>query len=180
MFGPSRARTDHLAVLRHRANCERMRIVSGDLKIRFLLSSEVFEASNYSGSAVVPDLELTQVPGFTWTKIHKADGASGSYRYALPRISSSTYTLAYRVCFHRPCGHRGTSPVKLTSHFPEAKTPTTLAFDERLTVCAARRRSFKAWTAMLHRVAVAGTPPRPNRASSPGLVSWLLRYHFLG
>jgi hypothetical protein len=41
-------------------------------------------------------------------------------------------------------GHRGTSPVKLTSHFPEAKTPTTLAFDERLTVSAARRRSFKA------------------------------------
>jgi hypothetical protein len=143
MFGPSRARTDHLAVLRHRANCERMRIVSGDLKIRFLLSSEVFEVSNYSGSAVVPDLELTQVPGFTWTKIRKADGASGSYRYALPRISSSTYTLAYRVCFHRPCGHRGTSPVKLTSHFPEAKTPTTLAFDVRLTVSAARRRSFK-------------------------------------
>ena len=40
-------------------------------------------------------------------------------------------------------GHRGTSPVKLTSHFPEAKTPTTLAFDVRLTVSAVRRRSFK-------------------------------------
>ena len=40
-------------------------------------------------------------------------------------------------------GHRGTSPVKLTSHFPEAKTPTTLTFDDRLTVFAARRRSFE-------------------------------------
>ena len=40
-------------------------------------------------------------------------------------------------------GHRGTSPVKLTSHFPEAKTPTTLTFDGPLTVSAARRRSFK-------------------------------------
>jgi hypothetical protein len=43
----------------------------------------------------------------------------------------------------QPAGHRGTSPVKLTSHFPKAKTPTTLAFDERLTVFAARRRSFE-------------------------------------
>ena len=40
-------------------------------------------------------------------------------------------------------GHRGTSPVTLPSHFPEAKTPTTLAFDRRLTVFAACRRSFK-------------------------------------
>ena len=40
-------------------------------------------------------------------------------------------------------GHRGTSPVKLTSHFSEAKTPNTLTFDDRLTVFAARRRSFE-------------------------------------
>jgi len=32
---------------------------------------------------------------------------------------------------------RGTSPVKLTNHFPEVNPPTTLTLDRRLTVCVA-------------------------------------------
>ena len=75
-------------------------------------------------------------------------------------------------------GQRGTSPVKLTSRFPEATTPSTLAFDGRLTVSVGRRGTFLAWSPMLRRVEEVGIPPRPNRAASPGLVPWLLRYHF--
>ena len=60
-------------------------------------------------------------------------------------------------------GRRGTSPVRFTSRFPEVTTRNTLAFDRQLTVSADRRRSFEVgWTDVLHRSAVAGTPPRPN------------------
>jgi hypothetical protein len=38
---------------------------------------------------------------------------------------------------------RGTSPVKLTNHFPEANPPTTLTLERRLTVWVAARRSFE-------------------------------------
>lgn len=77
-------------------------------------------------------------------------------------------------------GQRGTSPVKLTSRFPEATTPSTLASDDRLTASVDRRGTFLAWSPMLRRVEEVGTPPRPNRAASPGLVPWLLRYHLRG
>lgn len=40
-------------------------------------------------------------------------------------------------------GRRGTSPVKLTNHFPEANPPTTLTLERRLTVFVAVRRSFE-------------------------------------
>ena len=40
-------------------------------------------------------------------------------------------------------GRVGTSPVKLTNHFPEANPPTTLTLDRRLTVSAAGRRSSR-------------------------------------
>ena len=69
-------------------------------------------------------------------KIRKADGASGSYRVALPLFSPSAYTLAYRTAALTADGRAGTSPVRFTSHFLEVTTPTTLTFDERLTVCA--------------------------------------------
>ena len=75
---------------------------------------------------------------------------------------------------------RGTSPVKLTNHFPEVNPPTTLTLDRRLTVCVAVSTILRERTAVLHQFAEAGTSSRPKRESSPGLVPWLLRYHFLG
>jgi len=64
----------------------------------------------------------------------------GSDPLALPRLSSLTYTLAYRSCLC-DCGRVGISPVKFTNHFPEANPPNTLTLDRRLTVFAADRRS---------------------------------------
>jgi len=40
-------------------------------------------------------------------------------------------------------GRLGTSPVKLTNHFPEVNPPTTLTLDWRLTVFADSRRSIE-------------------------------------
>ena len=60
--------------------------------------------------------------------------------------------------------------------FLEVKPPSTVAFERQLAVHAAARRSIRA-IAMLHRSVVAGTPPGPNRDSSPSLVPWLLRCH---
>jgi hypothetical protein len=62
-------------------------------------------------------------------KIRKADGASGSYRVALPLLSPSAYTLAYHATALAVDGRAGTSPVRFTSHFLEVTTPTTLTFD---------------------------------------------------
>jgi hypothetical protein len=73
-------------------------------------------------------------------------------------------------------GRVGTSPVKLANHFLEVKPPSTVAFERQLAVLAAARRSIRA-IVMLHLRVVAGTPPGPNRDSSPSLVPWLLRCH---
>lgn len=73
-------------------------------------------------------------------------------------------------------GRVGTSPVKFANHFLEVKPPSTVAFERQLAVHAAARRSIRA-IVMLHRNVVAGTPPGPNRDSSPSLVPWLLRCH---
>ena len=70
----------------------------------------------------------------------------------------------------------GTSPVKLTNHFPEVNPPTTLSLERRLTVSVAARRALRL-LAVLHHFAEAGTSTRPNRESSPGTVSWPLRKH---
>ena len=96
-------------------------------------------------------------------KIRKADEASGSY----PNRVASAFVVDLYVglppLLSQADGRRGTSPVKFTSHFPEVTTRNTLAFDNQLTVSADRRRSFEfVRTAVLHRSAVAGTPPRPN------------------
>ncbi len=100
------------------------------------------------------------------------------------RITSDFTVGLYVGLPSSPCtmnqGERGTSPVKLTNRFPEVNPPTTLTFERRLTVWVAARRSFEFETAVLHHFAEAGTSSRPNRESSPGLVPWLLRYHFLG
>ena len=140
-------------------------------------------SSNYSGSAVVPnDWRPWWGPGrprFCWRKIRKADGCLWFLSFALPQISPSAYTLAYR-CRHalRASDERGTSPVKLTNRFPQVKPPTTPTLGLQLTVSAADRRTFENRSAVLHHFAEAGTSSRPNRESSPGLVPWLLRYHF--
>ena len=63
---------------------------------------------------------------------------------------------------------------QVANHFLEVKPPVTVAFERQLAVHAAARRAIRAF-AMLHRVAGAGTPPGPNRDSSPSLVPWLLR-----
>ena len=91
---------------------------------------------------------------------------------ALPRFSLVAYTLAYQAS----PGRIGTSPVKLANHFLEVNPPNTVAFDRQLTVLAVGRRPFDS-IAMLHRNVGAGTPPGPNRESSPSLVPWLLRCH---
>jgi hypothetical protein len=111
----------------------------------------------------------------------EVDGYLFFLSFALPQISPSAYTLAYCPS---PCtvttDEKGTSPVKLTNHFPEVNPPTNLTLERRLTVCVAARRSFEHEIAVLHCCVEAGTSSRPNRESSPGLASWLLRYHFLG
>ena len=63
---------------------------------------------------------------------------------------------------------------QVANHFLEVKPPSTVAFERQLAVHAAARRTIRAF-AMLHRSVVAGTPPGPNRDSSPSLVPWLLR-----
>ena len=67
-----------------------------------------------------------------------------------------------------------------SNHFPEANPPNTVTLAWQLAVLAAKRRSIEVRIVMLHRFAVAGTSSGPKRESSPGTVSWLLRYHFLG
>ena len=102
-------------------------------------------------SRTTPDLLWSREPWrLPWLPFHRGsvigvDVASlppgASAPLALPLLSPSAYTLAYRTFL---CGRVGTSPVVLTSHFPEVNPPTTLSFDERLTVSVARRRSFEA------------------------------------
>ena len=84
----------------------------------------------------------SESPQVCWRKIRKADGCLWFLSFASPRISPSAYTLAYR-CRHalRTSDERGTSPVKLTNHFPQAKPPTTLTLGLQLTVSAADRRT---------------------------------------
>ena len=142
-------------------------------------------------SRTTPDLLWSQTTDRPWRgpessrgcrrNFGEADGCLWFLSFALPPISPSAYTLAYR---RSPCtataDERGTAPVKLTNHFPQAKPPTTLTLDRQLTVSAADRRTFESRSAVLHHFAEAGTSSRPNRDSSRGLVPWLLRYHCLG
>lgn len=67
----------------------------------------------------------------------------GSAPLALPWLSSSTYTLAYRPRGLGDAGRVGTSPVKLTSHFPEVNPPATLTLERRLTVSVAARPALR-------------------------------------
>ena len=154
------------------------RIVSGELKVRFLLSSEHIRTT--------PDLLWFHMPSRSWCMPGLPD--EGFTRWMRPQLRSQSHSLRFHhrlipwvtaVRYRTRAGERGTSPVKFTSHFPEANASTTMTFDAGLTVSVRRRRSFKVWTAMLHQFAGAGTSPRPIAASSPGLVPWLLRYHCL-
>ena len=112
------------------------------------------------------------------------DGASCSLGLYSSRVTSAFVIDLYvglpliEPFWRRDCSGRvGTSPVKLTNHFPEVNPPDTMTLDRRLTVSAADRRSLEVRIAMLHQFAGAGTSPRPKRESSPGTVSWLFRYH---
>jgi len=63
------------------------------------------------------------------------------------RIASDFVVDLYVGLPASPCtatpDERGTSPVKLTSHFPEANPPATLTLGRRLTVSVAARRSYE-------------------------------------
>lgn len=148
---------------------------------RFLLSSTRVD---YSGSAVVPD-DRRPWSGRGRPEVFSEENLQGRWMPLVPVLRvASDFTVGLYVglplalCTVQT-DERGTSPVKLTNHFPEVNPPTTLTLEQRLTVYVATRRSFEL-TAVLHHFAEAGTSSRPNRESSPGLVSWLLRYHFLG
>ena len=59
-------------------------------------------------------------------------------------------------------GRRGTSPVRLTSHFPQVTTRTTMTFDEPANrICWTPTILSRYRIAMFHRSAVVDTPPRP-------------------
>ena len=101
-------------------------------------------------------------------------------RFCSSRVASAFIVDLYVGLLNQPMKHRlirrvGTSPVKLTNHFPEVNPPATLTLEQRLTVSAAARRALRL-LAMLHQIAEVGTSSRPNRESSPGPVSWLLRH----
>lgn len=114
------------------------------------------------------------------TSVDKADEASELVANRIPSDFTIGLYIGLPMSVTEHAGERGTSPVEFTSHFPEVNASDTMTFDDELTVSVRRRRSFKVWTAVLHQLAGAGTPPRPIGASSLGLVPWLLRYHFLG
>lgn len=100
-------------------------------------------------------------------------------RFCCSRVASAFVIDLYVGLLNQPMRHRlirrvGTSPVKLTNHFPEANPPNTLTLEQRLTVFAAARRALRL-LAMLHQIAEVGTSSRPKRESSLGPVSWLLR-----
>ena len=122
------------------------------------------------------DPSHTGVAGGTSWRQMDASGSCPS-RYLSFRRRLIRWLTADAV--HSDCGRKGTSPVKLTNHFPQVRPPTTLTLDRQLTVSAADRRTVECWSAVLHHFAEAGTSSRPNRDSSRGLVSWLLRYHCL-
>ena len=94
----------------------------------------------YSGSAVVPLAQRPQVlsPGLP-EKRHRVDGASCSLGFYSSRVTSAFVIDLYVGLppLYSANGRVGTSPVKLTNHFPEANPPSTLTLDRRLTVFAA-------------------------------------------
>jgi len=101
-------------------------------------------------------------------------------RFCCSRVTSDFVVdlcvgLLSQLMKHRLTRRVGTSPVKLTNHFPEVSPPATLTLEQRLTASAAARRALRL-LAMLHQVAEVGTSSRPNRESSPSPVSWLLRH----
>jgi len=63
-------------------------------------------------------------------------------RVALDFIVDLYLGLPLGPCIARS-GREGTSPVKLTNHFPQVNPPTTLTLEQRLTVFAATRRTSR-------------------------------------
>jgi len=63
------------------------------------------------------------------------------------RVASDFTVGLYVGLLAAPCtmppDDSGTSPVKLTNHFPQVNPPTTLSLDQQLTVSAADRRAFE-------------------------------------
>ena len=151
---------------------------------RFLLSSKSLAAVQLlricCGPRRLAALDWPWSPsGFPRGKFTRQMDASGSCLSRHLGFHRRLIRWLTACTVHSSNGRKGTSPVRLTNHFPEVNPPTTLTLERRLTVYVVERRSFEL-TAVLHHFAEAGTSSRPNRESSPGLVSWLLRYHFLG
>lgn len=150
MSGLCSARTDHLVIFRGEvdvnveASTERFRWT----QLGFSFHRAAVTRFDYSGSAVVPDDRGPWygpvAPRVSRRKFARQMDASGSCSFASPRISPSAYTLAYRLRRGRRSGRKGTSPVKLTNHFPEVNPPTTLTLERRLAVCVAVSTNLRA------------------------------------
>jgi hypothetical protein len=120
-----------------RANFGRLRRVSSELKSGFSFHAEV-------ASRVTPDL--------LWSLLRPAEAAgtrgcrTSVFEVKEPPARVSRVTLVFVIDLYSGVpggpGRLGTSPVKLTNHFPEAIASNTLTFDNRLTVRTGRRRSF--------------------------------------
>ena len=164
----------------------RLPSVSWWTELGFSFHRELSTLAHYSGSAVVPD----DGSGLVYARRHpegfSEENSQGRWMPLVPILRvASDFTVGLYVGLPMHAMHcdasdeRGTSPVKLTNHFPQVKPPTTLTLDRQLTVSAADRRTFEGRSAVLHHFVEAGTSSRPKRDSSPGLVPWLLRYHCL-
>ncbi len=103
---------------------------------------------------VTPDLlwslESKSATGFFRLPVYRRnvigiDGASCSLRFHSSRVASVFVVDLYVGIppLFPGSGRVGTSPVKLTNHFPEANPPTTLTLERRLPVFASVRRSMR-------------------------------------
>ena len=174
MTGLCSARSHHLVTLRRAASCEYQNSSFGRTQSGFsfgfdcllrccLMMALAVWFQSYSGSAaslalrfsLVCEIHCAGVSGGTSSGWMSHHAPSVRFPLASLRLSSSTYTLAYRWESFDPSGPVGTSPVRFTNHFPEANPPTTFAFARQLTVSATGRRSFEV-----------------DRRASPILGSW--------
>ena len=103
---------------------------------------------NYCGSAVVPNDRSTLgwvgvVPGLL------EENSQGRWMPLVPilRVAADFVVDLYVGLPNASCitlsDERGTSPVKLTNHFPTVNPPATLTLERRLTVWVTARRSFE-------------------------------------
>lgn len=139
--GPSRTRTEPIwRPFNLGANCEHLLFISGELKTGFSFHPNLAARTTPDLLWSLNDWCYPASQGY-WTNFNKADGASHSCN----RVTSA-FTVGLYFGLPPPAltsfGRLGTSPVKLTSHFPWVNAPTTLTSDNRLTVLADRRRSF--------------------------------------